>query len=252
MGAISKAVGGITKGLLGSGDQTTTSSLDISKATPEEIALLKKLLAAADTSNSPTAGAEGDLAAAFKQNLAQYLGSSYGEPTPEIMQRATEYVDQTFTNPAQASFDKFQREYTAKANEQAAALGRQPMDSAIQQQNFRTLADINAQMGAERGSRLAQRADELAYQRPQDKLSYINNLNQQAFQNRNQLLNMQSGLYKGMQDYRLASAGKSTTQGGQDLGLLGNLGSLAQGYNAVGGIVSGKGGSGSSLSKLFG
>lgn len=224
-----KAVGGAAGYLIGSDKTQTDQTVNAAPASPEEQALLKKLLAQTETSTSPTAGSEKDLEAAFKQHLARYLSSSNGQIDPAVLQQASDYVDQTFTNPAQVSFDKFQREYMAKQNEQAAALGRQPMDSSIQQQNFRTLADIQAQMGAERGSRIAQRSDVLGYQRPMEQMGFINDLNQQAFQNRLGLMNLQSGLYNNMQNYRLATAGRSTIGLPSDKGVLGGLTGIVQG-----------------------
>lgn len=250
--ALGGGLGGGAESLFGSGDENSSTRLNVAAASPEEQELLKKLLAGYDTSNSPMAGSEADLAAAFKDHLAKYLASSNGQVSPEVLKQATDYVDQTFTNPAQASFDQFQRQYMANANEQAAALGRQPMDSSIQQQNFRTLGDISAQLGAQRGSQIAQRVD----QKPMEQLNFINGLNQQAFTNRIGLMNLQSGLYNNMQDYRVRTAGGSSSKYAPDLGFLGNASAIAQGLNSAkttfGGLFGGMGGSGGGSSDTYG
>lgn len=246
LGAVTSPISAVTGSLFGTGNKTSTSSQNVAPASQEEQDLLKKLLQESDLSNAPGAqGGDPELFNLFKQNLAKYLGGSYGQVTPDVLKQATDYVDQTFTNPMQQSFDQFQRQYMASQDELAGQLGRSPMDSSIQQQNFRTLADISNQNAAQRGSQIAQRSDLLAYQRPMEQLQmgaqglgFINNLNQQAFKNRLGLMNLQSGLQKNMQNYRLSSAGKTTTNQGTDQGILGNLGQLASAPSAIGTIGS--------------
>jgi hypothetical protein len=228
--SIGQAIGGGVDSLTGSGATSQSTTKNIQPASPEELALRKRLMAGTDFSNVPGASSQGDIEAAFKQSLAQYLASSQGgAPSKDVLDRATSYIDATFTNPAQQSFDQFQRQYMAQQNEQAAALGRQPMDSSIQQQNFRTLADKSADIGAQRGSLIAQRSNQI----PQENLNFINNLNQQAFQNRVGLMNLQSGLANNMQQYRLSAAGANTVNAGPDRGLFGDIGAIGQGIGGL-------------------
>lgn len=229
------ALGGAAGSLIGGNKKTTTQQQNVGEASAQEKELLNSLMSGSkiDPSNEALTNQ------AFKKMLANYLATTNGAPTPEMLEQATAYVDATYTNPAQVSFDKFQRQYMANANEQAAALGRQPMDSSIQQQNFRTLADINAQMGAERGSRISQRVVDA----PQQQLSFINDLNQSAFNNRIGLLNLQSGLYNNMAARRYGSAGTSTTTPGADTGLLGQAAGIGQAISGLGDIYKKFGGS---------
>lgn len=242
MGAISKAVGGVTKTLFGGGSQTSTasSSVNAAPASAEELQLQKALMQESNPSTSPFAQSEGDLSNAFKQQLAKFLATNNGQLDPNVLKQATEYVDQTFTNPAQASFDKWQRQFQANQYEQAAVMGRQPTDSSLEALRYVNAQDQQNNIANERANRIAQRSDVMGYQRPMESLNFISSLNDQAFKNRLNLMNLQSGLYNQMQNFRLGTASRSQTNttSGQDNGILGGLAGMAKGFGGLGGIAS--------------
>lgn len=173
-----------------------------------------------------------------KQMVAYLSNNANGTVDPAAIKEATNFVDQTFTNQAQTGFDQFQRQYEARSAEQAAQMGRSPLDSAIQQQNFRALADVNANMQAQRGSKIAERANN----HPMESLNFISDLNNRAFTNRMKLLDAQSSLLTSQ--YTNPRQQNYTTSGYTNPGLLGlGAGAVDVGKSIFGGLK-GLGGSG--------
>lgn len=257
----SKAVSSITKPLFGSGDQTTTVNKNVAPMSSEEQALLKQLIGTAgqqvDTSAMQPDAKDKQIQDLFKTNLSTFLSKkSDGTIDPNALKSATAFIDQTFTNPAEEQLKLAQSDYLSQAGAQQAALGRGVQDSAFQENLFKSLANQRAQLGAQRGQLISDQVINQPARDMQTSLqglqgigaiqqqnaftpNFLNQLNQQAFQNRISLLNT-------LGNQRLASAGVTQTASGPNTGLLGGLTQIGQ---FAGGIASagGLGGIASSL-----
>jgi hypothetical protein len=131
----------------------------------------------------------------FRNALVSFV-SGGGRPTPENIADATSFVDQTFTAPAQKQFQDYVDTLSTNTSARAAALGRNSLDSSINNQFVSAGTNAAKDLANERGSRIASRADELSYARPMEGLqsllqasNYFNTPLQQAIANRLNLLN---------------------------------------------------------------
>jgi hypothetical protein len=260
LGGISDAVGSVTGSLFGNNDKKQSTKTTLPGMTQDEInargyltGALNKLYDQNEWLGTNLNPQDTEIENAFKTHLVNYLSGPQGQVTPDILKQSQDYVDQTFTNPAQSQFNQFQRGYEGSQAELAAQMGRSPLDSSIQQQNFRTLSDVASNLSAQRGQQIAQRADLLAYQRPMEqqqanaglalpalsqglqKSNYLSDLTQKAFQNRLNLLNLQSGNINNMTQQRIASAGTQQSGSNGSSGIFGGLSKIGQG---LGGIAS--------------
>lgn len=259
IGGIGKAVGSVTGSLFGNGNQITSINKNVAPMSAEEQALLKKLLGTAgeqsQTSDIQLSDKDKQIHDLFKTNISNFLSrKADGSVDPNALKSATAFVDQTFTTPAEEQLKLAQSDYLAQAGAQQAALGRGVQDSAFQENLFKSLANQRAQLGSQRGQLIS---DQVLNQPGRDiqtglqglsgleaiqqqrafAPTFLNQLNQQAFQNRVSLLN-------NLSNQRLASAGLTQTQQGPNTGLLGGLTQLGQfaggiaGLGGLGGIAS--------------
>lgn len=234
MSAVKKAISGATSFLVG-GD--TTKETAFADMTQEEQKRLQEIegsinqLYGQQSQQDPST----DL---FRQALTHFMagGSSNPNPTPEQLQQATSFVDQTFTNPSQVALDQYNKDFTSQAQAQAAAMGRNPnLDIATQQAIQGEIARQGLGLQAERGARIQQAARDLndtGYARGLQQLkagmqgsNFLNSLGQQAFANRIGLLNQRTGLADMFQRER--QVGKYGTTSGA----LTNLTSIGKGMN---------------------
>lgn len=152
--------------------------------------------------NSFSQNAQGnsqDIDALFKQALTKYAAGS-GNPTPDQLQQATSYVDQTFTAPAQTQYNRFLDQAQSQIANRAAQLGRSSTDVGYQREFASQAGNAAEDLANQRGSLIGQRADYLTNQLPQNQLSalyqgssYFNQPVNQAFNNRLSLLNAATG-----------------------------------------------------------
>lgn len=204
MSAVKSGISKLTGGLIGG---KTTKDTTFTDMTPEE----QKRLADIEGQINDLFGENGklrgqdlsqnvDVQNLFTNNLKSFLTSG-GQTTPEDIKRASDFVDQTFTQPTQQVVDQNVANYESQAQARAAALGRNPnADIATQQAIAGEGLRQNIGLQAERGSRIAQNTQE-QYNRSLGSLNaglqgsgYLNNLAQQAFQNQVGLLNSRTGL----------------------------------------------------------
>lgn len=186
----------------------------------------------------------------FANNLKSFLTTG-GQQTPEQLKQASDFVDQTFTAPAQNALNQSMIDYENRASAKAAALGRNPnADVATNQAIAAEGMRQNLGLQAERGQRIQQASQDI-YNRGLGSLNaglqggqFLNNLGQQAFNNRLSLLNGRTGLA----DFYQRERGKTTAGTQTSTGALTNLASIggtAAGIGAMGGL----GGIGSSVLK---
>lgn len=152
------------------------------------------------------------LLAKFKKLLNTTLTDDFiqnGYKPNEARAASEAFVDATYTNQARAKMSDLQNQFQSNLSAQAASLGRNPaIDSATQSRIFEEMVRGERDIGLERGARVAQRTDELAYNRPLEALqrsvgglgayqtqsNFLSDLAQRAMNNRIGLLNLQGGL----------------------------------------------------------
>lgn len=117
-------------------------------------------------------------------------------PTPQQLQQATQFVDETFTKPAETQYGRFVAQAADQSSMRAAASGRSSLDPAYQREFAAQTGQAAQDLSNQRGSLIAQQAQNLAVQQPQMQLNallqgsqYFNNSLQQAANNRLNLLN---------------------------------------------------------------
>jgi hypothetical protein len=230
MGAVKKAVAGATSFLVGGKEIPATTSTQAMTNSEQDRqadieAKLNELYAQSDN------GATSDL---FKQHLTSFLtGDQSTVPNADQIARAKDFVNQTFGNPAEAALQDYEGKFNASQQATAASLGRNPnADQATQQAMFNEGMRTRRDLENERGSRVAQTAlgfNDQAYNRDATSLGYLNNLTQQAFGNRMNLLNARSGINASLQRDRLSNL--SSTKGGTTSGLLTNATAVGKGLN---------------------
>lgn len=179
----------------------------------------------------------------FKTYVTNFLSTSVNGPSQESVDKAARYVDQIFTNPARDQINQGISDFTANQGAQAAALGRQTTDSTFQTNLFKNIANVNADLGVKRGAAISdviqnQPARDLqtglaglsgisqTQQQNAFAPTFMNQLQQQAFNNRASLLNLLSG-------ERQASAGHTQTQFAPDRGIMGNISQIGQGFSPL-------------------
>lgn len=166
-----------------------------------------------------------DITSLFTQHLKDFLAQTQQQQ----QQAGTDFVDQTFTNPAQAAVNQNLADAQSQGSARAAALGRNPnADIATQQALLGETQRQNIGLQAERGSRIQSATNDI-YNRGLNGLNagmqgsgFLNNLTQQAFQNQLGLLNGQSGL---AQYYQRGRAVQGYTPNASS-GLLTNIGAI--------------------------
>ena len=261
MSFVSDAVSGIGNALFGGGAKTVGQYGNVGPAEGQLVSGLQQNLGnlyglqQENAANAqPSANQFNDL---FKQHLTNFLTASQQgvNPTPEQLAQATNFVDQTFTNPTQVAIDKYNSQFADASNAKAAMLGRNPnADTATQAAIYQNGLQNTLGLQQARGAQIAQTAQNFndqnfsrmgtglnaAYQGS----GFLNNLTQQAFQNQLGLLNQQSSLANYYQRNRIQNQ-----TGQQSQGLLGGLSDLG---NGVGGAITGIGQAAGSLGNIFG
>lgn len=226
-GAIGGVVGGVSDlfGGGGGGDSASTEGIrfvDIAPASGQEKAIqdrtnkqIKTLQGQQNQAAGQSAQDAARLNSAFRNILLKAVTGT-SNPSPAQLQAATQFVDQTFTAPAQRQFEQFQSDFSGQQQQRAAALGRQSDDFGYQKELAQTFGKTAGDLAAQRGQLIAQRADELSYARPlQAGLAggqFFNNLAQQAFNNQLNLLNQATIQQQLGQQERIAGA--TTRQSG--------------------------------------
>ena len=159
--------------------------------------------------------------------------------SPEDIAKATSFIDQTFTNPAQAQLKQQTMDLQSQYAAQAAAMGRNPnADIATQQAFLGEATRAGLSLNAERGARI-QAQTENSFNRGLTQLNagmqgsgFLNQLGQQAFQNKLSLLNGRTGLAGLYQNERGQKAAGIQTSSG----LLTNINAM---QNAFGNVAAG-------------
>jgi len=182
----------------------------------------------------------------FKSKVTSYLSGN--GTSQEAINAAKSFVDQTFTAPAEEQLRMANSDFEQAAAARNAALGRGGTDSSFQELLYGNMANQRANLGAQRGAMIAQEAINSPLRQLQvgaDGInaigatqqqrafapSFLNALNQQAFQNRNALLN-------NLTSQRMAAPTQTTTQS-TDTGLLGAIGTGLQVGTGIAGLLSG-------------
>jgi len=257
---------GITNFLIGGKPKAPPSARNFTPMTDEESTRLRSIEDGIqniyDSQSTLDQQADGavDITALFKDHLTQFLTSNQeATPTPEQIAQATSFVDETFSKPAELALDQYTTQFNDAAAAKAAALGRNPnADLATQQAIAGETMRNRMQFQAERGSRIAQQAQQFndagfnrglaGLQAGQAGSGFLNSLAQQAYNNRLGLLNAQTGLAELQQRDR--SVSYPTPQ--HSSGLLSNISSIqngfsnvvaggSQNYNTVAGLIGGGG-----------
>ena len=202
-----------------SGTSETIQKLKIAGLTNEEIARLGLIDETVETGLGQTGTGiadnlqtQGELNSLFRDVLINF-SVGQGDASPEQIADATSFVDNTFTMAAQQSLNQQIQDFQGGQDTRAAALGRQPTDIGFQAELFKTTADAQNQISLERGSRIAQRADDVAFNRPQTMMNnlgqasnFFNNNAANLLSNQSNLLNMASGQQDRSQKERIAGA----------------------------------------------
>lgn len=267
MGGLGKLVGGSLGGIVDSitgevskdvVDTRSTSSSSIQGKTDAEIQRQKVI---DDLFNQAVGSAGSDdpvlqqqvINSLFKDLLTSFITSDFGaNPTPEDIAAATQFVDATYTQPAQAQFQQFAQDFQGAQQSNAAARGRQPEDIGFQAELFKTLATEQGNIANTRGSLIQQQALGQRQQGIQNQTAqlgavqsgagFFNNAANQLMQNRLGLLNagtiqQQQGLDERSRNVKTIGSGNQSafttgTAGTRVAGGVGgavNLGSLAFG-----------------------
>lgn len=248
MSQVGDAIGGATDFLVG-GKPEYHENKAFGAKTPEEAKRLQdieskinELFGQQSQAGSSNQAASQQLASMFQDNLKSFLagGSQNPNPSPEQLQQASQFVDQTFTNPAQNQLKQQLNDLQSNYAASAASMGRNPnLDIASQQAFASDASKAGLGLQAERGARIQQEATRLNdqnYNRGLQGLNvgmqgsgFLNGLGQQAFTNRMGLLNARSGLA----DIYQRDRANQGTQTNFSSGLLTNLNSIQNGIGNV-------------------
>lgn len=152
----------------------------------------------------------------FKGLLTQFATGS-GNPSPDQMKAATDYVDQTFSAPAQTQYNRFLDQAQNQIASRAAQMGRSSNDVGYQREFAGQASNAAQDLSNQRGSLIAQRASDLQNQQLSTALTgaqYFNTPLNQAFSNRLSLLNSATGAGNLGLNSQIASGGyKMNTTG---------------------------------------
>lgn len=246
---------GFLDSLLGSGT-TQTSSVSLSpassqeqlggKITEEQLKQLQALVAAGPGKESVNASNSAN------QSLADLLKSfSQGNFLPNAQDQANA---QQFTNasfaPQQESLKQLFSDQTTEANRLAAQLGRDINDPVLRAKLATGQAREQALLDSQKTAFSAQTAQNMPLQRlgfTSDLANLQSSLANQAFSNRQTLLNLGNTVQQQGQNFRLQTATRTTNQNTDNgiLGAVGGIAGLAGGFGQIGSGVM-------ALSKLFG
>lgn len=248
---VGKAVGGVTNLLVGgktTKDTAYTAMPESEKDRLSEIeSQINSLFGEQGTLKNINEAQASEIQNLFTKNLKSFLTNN-GQMTPEQIQQASDFVDKTFTQPTQQVVDQNLANYQAEAQARAASLGRNPnLDIATNQAIAGEGLRQNIGLQAERGARIQQASND-NYNRGLQGLNvglqgsgFLNNLTQQAFQNKLGLLNARSELANFYQNERKVG------QYGTSSGLLPNISSVVGAASNLGKQIGSFGSSGGGM-----
>lgn len=169
-----------------------------------------------------------------QRDLAQRLQGLIdqgGLPSQQQLQQGQQFAQQAFA-PQQVALQQMMQDQTTASNRQSAMLGRSQDDPILRakllQEQTRQQAMLNAQVGAA-GQQFAIGIPQQQLQLQAQKADVLGSLSNQAFSNRQSLLNIGNTLSQQERAYRLDTGTKwSTTKEGGGLGgfLSGAVGGL--------------------------
>lgn len=237
MSAVGNAVSNATGFLVGGKQHPSTTT--IQGASPAEQQLvsgmqgdLGNLYDQSTSAYNSASNAAADPTSQFKTLLTHYLANN-GNATPEQLAQATNFVDQTFTNPTQTAINQYNSVYNDQANAKAAMLGRNPNGDVATQQAIYSQGQLNQQnLMNQRAAMIQQQAQsntQNALNSGMQGSTFLNNLTQQAFNNRLNALNGMSNLgsyYLNSRVHNTTSYGPSTSSG-----LMTNMTAIGGGLN---------------------
>lgn len=161
-------------------------------------------------------------------NMLQQYAKNGGVPNEQQVGYANQYAQNIFA-PQQAQLNNVFNQAQVNTNRSAAQLGRSINDPILQAK----LAQYQGQQQNVLSGQQTALASQFAQQLPNQQLGYAQLLNNQAFQNQQNVMGLGQGILKGEQGYSLGMADRTGTQNGQSGGGLGG---------ALSGILSGAGG----------
>ena len=232
------------KTLMGSG---TTQTSSMSLAGPDALeaeASLSNLQQFKDLRDLTRAGAgKQDVAAGLEsqRSLAELLKKfSQGGflPGQEDFKAAGGFVNAAF-NPRQESLNQQFEDQNVQNNRLAAQLGRNVNDPTLRNMLARTQGNQQAMLDADKTAALSQEARNMPLQRlgfASDLANVNQSLANQAFSNRQTLLNMGNTIQNAGRNFRVSTATRSTNQS-SDTGLLGTIGAVSGGLGGLTGIA---------------
>ena len=255
IGTIGSAVGGIAGAIGGAQGDTKGSSSQLllgqegaqegqgREAAQQGLAGFKDLINQGPGAQDVTAGlgAQRDLASQLQQYSQQ--GAI---PSAEDIQQQNQLAGQLFAGRRQAITGAF-AEQSQQAAQQAALMGRNPLDPVLRNKLAQQQTQQLNQLSADQGSFATQQA----LQQPQQRLGFaqqraqiLGGLATQALSNRQALAQLGSQLQQQQQNFRLSAAGKQSTEtsgGGLQGALTGAIGGIGAGAG-LGKIAQGFGG----------
>jgi len=231
MSFISDIISPVGDLLLGSGETTVRSDTTLAPATQQEVDVRQSLLDRIDQLFATSPGFNEALTGQFRNLLVDFAGrDEVGRLTPEGIAEATDFVDRTFTQPASQVLAESQRQFTAQQEARAAQLGRQPTDTAFQQQLAQEFTRGGVALASERGQRIGELALKLPQLRQEAslaRLTGLSDINERAQRNRLSLLNQQTGFLGQLQQERLSSKGTTQVTQAPSAGVLGDVAGIA-------------------------
>jgi len=252
MSAVKKAVSGATSFLVG-GKQSVLDAKNFSDMPPEERKRLEDIEAkinaefAKEDAYDPAQAKE--IEKLFVDSLKTFMARDQNAKPGDI-EKATALIDKTFTDPAQAQLKQQTADLQSQYAAQAAAMGRNPnADIATQQAFLGDATRAGLSLNAERGARIQadiqtqtdnnENSFQNSFNRGLSQLSagmqgsgFLNQLGQQAFQNKLSLLNGRTGLAGLYQNERGQKAAGIQTSSG----LLTNINAM---QNSLGNVTAG-------------
>lgn len=249
MGHIAKWTDAVTNRIVGGKKKDAYSRVENGMSDEEKARLdeIEKHVTDLYSQQDPNA----DVSALFKQHLLDFASKDFGpNPSPEQMEQATSFIDQVYTNPAQAALKTQQGDIESQNQALAASMGRNgnldaSTRAAIANAQMRGQLDLNQQRGSLIGN-TALDFNNRAYLRAGDQLNalgsgsnFLNNLTQQSLNNKLALLNARSNIGNVYQNERFQN--RITGGGGTSSGILTNISAIRDGVENVSGIQSGRG-----------
>lgn len=182
--ALGGAVGGVVGSITGSGDKekieqektTERTIAGASQAEQDRQILIDQFIEQTfgDLAGQDPLDQQKQISNAFQGVLKNFISQDFSAiPSANEIAAAEEFVDKTFTQPAQVQFERFAREFQGAQDVRGAALGRQPDDIGAQAELFGTLAQRQQDISQQRGALVQQQALGLRQQGLQNQLGQV-------------------------------------------------------------------------------